>query len=136
MVLKQYSQIVHDDGKHSGSAKRGIANGVAGLDASALISDAVIPGLANTYVISDDLLHSHDAVASTQTGDYVKLKTITLNALHSSPVTLRIKFDMKTSYFVDDAWGWVLKNGSTNNAGTERSTASIDYITYSEDISY
>lgn len=40
MVLEQYSQIVHDNTKHTGSAERGVVNGLAGLDGSGNILDA------------------------------------------------------------------------------------------------
>lgn len=33
MVLKKLSELTHDDGKHTGSAKRGAVNGVCGLNA-------------------------------------------------------------------------------------------------------
>ena len=40
------------------------------------------PGLANIYVISDDLIHSHDAEANNDTTSNVKVKTITINTLN------------------------------------------------------
>ena len=125
----------HNDDLHKGTSKRNLAGGVAGLDGSGNLSSGIIKGLLNRYVISDDLLHSNDStqINSTQ-NTYKKVKTITLNALYRTPETIRIKFDLKSTWSIHDAYGKIYKNG--NPIGTERITNSTNYVTFEEDISF
>ena len=41
---------LHDDGQHTGSAKRAVASGVASLDAAALLPDAQNPAVNTTHI--------------------------------------------------------------------------------------
>lgn len=90
---------------------------------------------ANQYVyaysgVSDTVILSHDAEV-TETGiSYAKKKTITLGSYIKPNRTLRIKFDLKANANI--SYAQIYRNGSA--AGTERSTASVIYLTFSEDI--
>ena len=92
--------------------------------------------LKKKYDISDDLLHSHDAESNTVSTTYIKAKTITLDTLFLTPSTIRIKFDIRRDTGGDTiaAYGRIYKNGGA--VGTERSTTSATYVTFSEDISF
>ena len=135
-ITQSYAMPDHDDTHHIDSAKRGAANGVASLDSGSKIPNIELPGILEKYVISDDLLHSHDAEASTASASYVKLKTITLTGLYPTPSTLRIKFDMKgeTVPGFEKVWGRIYKNGA--GFGTEQESSSTTYATFSEDLSF
>lgn len=111
-----------------------IAGGIAGLDASALLGQALFPEIEKRYEISDDLLHSHDAEGNTGVGAYAIQKTITLDTLYPTPSTLRIKFDIKLSPAVGTAYGKIYKNGGA--VGTERTNVTDNYVTFTEDIAY
>lgn len=114
------------------NADKNVANGVAGLDGDADILDSVIPGLANKYLIGDDLLHSHDAERFISNEGEGAKKTITINTLSLSPSTIRIKFDYKCNNI--SAWGQIYKNGVA--IGTKRHDSSDAYVTFSEDLSF
>ncbi|MCK4518415.1 hypothetical protein KAT92_06565, partial [Candidatus Babeliales bacterium] len=104
------------------------------LDGSGDLPQTLFPGLLQKYVISDDLLHSHDGESYSASDAYVKVKTITINTLSPTPVTLRIKFDIRTNNSPLHAYGRIYKNGVA--VGTERSRNSTGYVTFSEDISF
>lgn len=87
----------------------------------------VIPKIA-----SDNLRNSHDAEASTASGTYVLLKTITLNQKLYG--TVRIKFDLKCYLGPGTAYGKIYHNGVA--LGTEQSSISSSYATKSEDITH
>ncbi len=81
--------------------------------------------------VSDAVILSHDAEASINTDSYTKMKSILLGQYLVGSKTLRINFDIKS----DDGglvYGKIYKNGVA--AGTEQSTASLTYVTKSEDI--
>jgi len=82
--------------------------------------------------VSDTVQHSLDAVASTASTTYVKLKTITFSA--GLPARFRVKFDLKTSNGSYLAYGEIYWNGV--NIGTEHSTTSTTYVTYSVDCAF
>lgn len=92
-----------------------------------------IAELSNKYAISDDLLHSHDAEYWGTAASYTKKKTITLDTLSLSPSTIRVKFDLKAESGTT-GYGRVYKNGVA--IGTEQSTTSTSYVTFSEDLSF
>ena len=97
------------------------------------IIDGQMSGILQKYVISDNVLHSHDADASTTNTSYTLLKTITINTLYPTPSTLRISFHMRSGngYGVT---GRIYKNGGA--FGTSRATASQVGVTFSEDLAF
>ena len=86
------------------------------------------------YGISDDLLHSHDVEVSDGTTTYGKESYILVDKVYPSPVTLRVKFDLKSGNVAVNAYGRIYKNGVA--VGTERTNNSVTYVTYSEDIEF
>jgi hypothetical protein len=80
------------------------------------------------YAPSDDLLLSGDAIVSTQSATYVKVKE---NRVLSG--AFRIKFDLRSSSTTYSVYGRIYRNDAA--LGTERSTNSTTYVTYSEDLS-
>lgn len=83
--------------------------------------------------VSDTIILSHNAEDTTTSDVYVKLKTITLGANVEANRTLRIQFDLRRSVAGPPyVYGKIYRNGSA--VGTERTTASETYVTYSEDI--
>jgi len=84
------------------------------------------------YALSNDVLQSHDAEATTQNTLYIKLKEITVQKLENSPKTLRIYFEIHGN--ASTWYGKIYKNGAAY--GTERSGTSQTYVSYSEDLSF
>ena len=103
------------------------------------IHDALVTGLhglLNKYELSDDVLHSHDAVVDTSNGTYTILKSITINTLHNTPETIRISFSMWSGSATagKEAYGKIYKNGAP--VGTERINGTTSLVTYTEDLSF
>lgn len=110
-------------------------NGIAGLDASGDLAESVIPGILNKYVIGDNLILSHDAEATNDTtASYLKVKTITLDTLYKTPITIRIKFDLKSDAVATSGYGKIYKNGAP--VGTAQTRGATTYETFSEDLSF
>jgi hypothetical protein len=85
------------------------------------------------YLTSDNILQANDAVvAYSATVTYAKLKTIQLLTLRRQRETIRTYFEMETSNSTVTAYGRVYKNGVA--FGTERSTTSTSYVSFSEDL--
>ena len=85
------------------------------------------------YLIGDTAIVSHDAETSTSASSYTLVKTITLADSLLTGRTLRIKFDLKRDTAGPPyAYGRIYKNNVA--IGTEHSTSSATYTTYSEDI--
>jgi hypothetical protein len=135
MTLRIHMSI-HNDDLHKTTAKRNLAGGVAGLDSSIKIENSLYKGLKKLYEISNNILHSHDVNAGTQSSTYVKLKTITINTLYPSPITLRIYFGLYSSCSIaaSPAKAKIYKNG--NPVGIERTNAWPIYQTFTEDLSF
>lgn len=84
------------------------------------------------YQIGDNLIHAHDDVVLSLAESPVLRKTITITELYPSPSTLRIKFDLSTEGAT--AYGRIYKNGAPY--GTQQSTSSTTYVTFSEDLQF
>lgn len=138
---------------------KGVANGIAGLDASAEItsrlayenvangvpklnSDTLVPNsliemFTNpcTYALGDVLLHSHDAVVSTNSNIAAKVKTIVITTLKATPSTIRLSFDWRhTDGLGGTARASIFKNGV--RVGVQQDNALATFVTYSEDLSF
>jgi hypothetical protein len=85
------------------------------------------------YIISDDVLHSHDAEVNNPNTTYAKFKTITLDTLISRSLNIRTYFELKC-YSAYAVYGRVYKNGAA--FGTERSTSSTTYVSFTEDLGF
>ena len=134
-IVFAYILSAHNDTKHIGSAKRGDANGVAELDSNTRILNNVLPGMKQQYLISNDIFHSHDADVNTTSTTYVKLKTITINTLYQTPVTIRVFFRMWAGFSGgDNAYGRIYKNGVP--FGTERISTVTLGTDYVEDLEF
>jgi hypothetical protein len=114
-----------------------VANTVADMEKSTYDTDE--DGWIETprVILSDDLLTYDDAEESTTSTTYVKKKEFILyeeGAFNEGNIPLRIKFDLMLYNYGADyySYGRIYKNGSP--VGTERSTQSATYVTYSEDI--
>ncbi|MBA7592452.1 hypothetical protein ES708_34635 [subsurface metagenome] len=107
-------------------------------DAAEIVSGVFPPaqlGINKKYVISDELLHSHDAeVSLLGSQEWTLKKTITLNTLFPSPVTLRIKFDLRTDTELKLVHARIYKNGETH--GADEDAESVSYQTYSADLEF
>ena len=104
------------------------------LDQIGQLPLSTILDLDESYSISDNLIHSHDAEASTGNNSYTKLKTITISGLCPSPSTIRIKFDLRKTPGGGGALGRIYKNGGV--FGTERIDFTGTYQTFTEDLSF
>jgi len=82
--------------------------------------------------VSDTVILSHDAEASTSSVTYIVIKTTTLGTYLGVNKTLRIKFDLKSGSDGFTAYGKIYRGATP--VGTERSTTSASYTTYSQDI--
>ena len=101
---------------------------------AATLMDTQMPGLLQKYVISDDVLHSHDGLAGSSDTSYYKYRTIAINTLHPTPATLRIRFGLYASLTSGNVYGKIYKNGVA--FGTERTTSSTSCVYFSEDLSF
>jgi hypothetical protein len=121
---------VHYVGTTSIAANRASAEqaltGITGLSGSALELPHVVKKAA-----SANIRNSHDNIDSlVNSSSYTKKKTIVLtNGLVGQA---RILFDIKTSDAGHNAYGRIYRNGV--GLGTLQSTASITFVTFSEDI--
>lgn len=115
------------------TSNKNSANGYPGLDASSDVLIANLPKTYKKYEISSDVLHSHDGVDTAYSVTMNVRKTITLDTLSPSPVTIRVYFELKTTSGYT-SYGRIYKNGAT--FGTLRSTTSTSYQTYSEDLEF
>jgi hypothetical protein len=98
-----------------------------------VVSDVNANRFVYRYLIGDTAIVSHDAETSTSASSYTLVKTITLADSLLTGRTLRIKFDLKRDTAGPPyAYGRIYRNGSA--VGTEHSTSSATYTTYSEDI--
>ncbi len=82
-----------------------------------------------TCYASDDLRASADTERFSTSTDYEKKKEMTMTMLG----TIRVKFDLKSTDGDGNVMGRIYKNDVA--VGTERTTASPSYTTYSEDLS-
>jgi len=97
---------------------------------------------ADPYMVhkpSDNLKASSDSEQNTTSATYVKIKEIVV-ADYAPKINdkdigkLRIKFDLSTNNTSVTAYGQIWKNG--NAVGTERSTQSTGYVTFTEDLEF
>jgi hypothetical protein len=84
-------------------------------------------------VASDTLKQSADTERSTTSNSYVGVKDILIDNIQAGLSSIRIKFDLKNGGSSYNAYGRVYINGV--DVGTERSTNSTTYVTFSEDFS-
>ncbi len=99
---------------------------------SALISDLganVVGSDSMSYAAGDVLVVSADSETIQNNDTYTLVKEIVL----ARSGTLRIKFDLSLAIGGAACYGKIYRNGSP--VGTERSTTSTSYVTFSEDIS-
>lgn len=126
----------HNDDAHLTTAKKNIASGIAGLDSSAKLIETQMPGLLNHYVIGNSVLHSHDQSLYAGSTSYVKLKTITLDTLTSSPQTLRIYYIFAPVSSGPIGYGKIYKNGvafgAENNAPTTTPVEVFEDLAFSQ----
>jgi hypothetical protein len=73
---------------------------------------------------------SDTEVSNTGAGSYEKKKEIQTKVSGR----FRIKFDLRTGNIAYTAYGQIYKNGAA--IGTERTTTSVTYTTYSEDLTF
>jgi hypothetical protein len=97
---------------------------------------------ADPYMVhkpSNNLKVSSDSTQNTTNASYVKIKEITV-ADYAPKISdkdigkLRVKFDLATNNTSVAAYGRIYKNDTA--LGTERSTNSTNYTTYSEDLEF
>jgi len=92
----------------------------------------ILGAVLYSYIISDDIYASDDAVEETGSASYVMLKEFTLPDTFPKNCTLRIYFEMRSEYSAVKVYGIIRRNGV--NVGTERVQTSTDFIGYTEDI--
>lgn len=93
------------------------------------ILDAEAVALLPNAIASTLLVNSNDTERSTAATSYTKLKETKLG--QSTLNTVTVKFDLKTANADYPAFGRIYRNGVA--IGTERSTVSTAYVTFSED---
>lgn len=92
------------------------------------VRKAYVDGLLQV-VASDDVIDSADTTRTEGGTSYVKKKDVTYNEING---TIRVKFDIKTS--IANALGRIYKNGAA--FGTEQTTGSTTFVTFSEDLAF
>lgn len=104
---------------------------IRNIDVSAIQSNIdEVPEPLGYYMLSDDLIHSNDDVVNEPGAAYVKKKEIVCYFND----TIRIKFDLATTAGGNNVGGRIYKNDVA--FGTEQSTLSTDYVTFSEDLAF
>lgn len=115
------------------TAKKNIANGVAPLDGGSKVPAVNIPINYKYTKNNTDVYHSHDAEASTSSDTYVKIKTIDVTGLSSSPLTVDVYFEIASTTAVTTVYAKIYVNGVA--VGTQRTDASgTSYVGFHEDI--
>lgn len=106
------------------------------ISSSQITDERIIVKPIGIYTTASDVLLNSDDTEEYKYGQEYEVQKefdpLLLN-LHSNDSTLRIKFDIKTSANLNDVYGRIYRNGVA--VGTERTTSSIIYTTYSQDIS-
>jgi hypothetical protein len=111
-----------------------IVSGTFDLARIPVMDDAHIPdvctlsGVPFKTVASDNLRASDDAEIFTTYTTYIKAKTINTTIKGQK----RVKFDLRTSNSSYTVYGRIYENGVA--VGTERSTTSTSYVTFSQDL--
>lgn len=90
------------------------------------IQDGAVSKNQVSTILSNSLQNSNDSVQSTNQSGPTKVKETQLDEVIN---TIRIKFDLRAS--AGTAYGRIYKNGSP--IGTQRSTTSLTFVTFSED---
>lgn len=135
-----YALAPHNDDMHVGSAKRGAANGVAGLDANTQLEiDSFKRGLLGNpllypKVVSNNHRHSHTGTVVITSTSAVEHKRITFS--DGLAGTVRVKFSLVGGINEDESpitsYGRVYVNGSP--VGSWHSTTSPTNVAFSEDV--
>lgn len=97
------------------------------------IALAGLPNAHDQYLISEDIKHSHDAQVQTTSDTYVKLKTITITQLYTTPNTIRVRMDINNSE-TGITYVKVYKNGAAFS--TEENNNTESWETESWDLSF
>ena len=116
--LKSGGGIIND-------ATDGLSISEIGIDGSWLAGSSL-----REFQVSDNLKISADAERTEALPVYTKVKEVLVRL----PGSVRIKFDLKSSVSGQNSRGRIYKNGVA--FGTERSTTSNSYTTYSEDLTF
>jgi len=115
------------------SGRFGVARMPDGAAGYALLGNGVGADPSYGYIpcrfaASDVLQWSNDTSGSCSNTTYTKVREIAIGGMG----VLRIAFDLAAPY-TDTGYGRIYRNGAA--VGTERSTTSTDWTTYTEDIS-
>lgn len=110
--------------------KHGYLPKLSGTATEFLNGDGNFTEVAYLTLVSDTLQQSADTERSSG-GDPDNTYTIKKDIEIKTNGSVRIKFDLRTSNSGYAAYGRIYKNGSP--VGTQRSTTSGSYVTYSED---
>lgn len=132
MTLKIHMSI-HNDDLHKGSAKRNVADGVAGLDSGGLLDTTKLDVFQKKYTISSVSIQHHDTEVDSYETVYTKKKTITIDILHPSPSIIKTYFELRSPDSVN-VYGRIYKNGIA--FGTERIMSNVAWTSYYEDLSF
>jgi len=110
----------------------GIINGPDGLSVTGIgVDGSWLAGSSlREFQVSDNLKISADAERTEALPVYAKVKEVSVRL----PGSVRIKFDLKSSVSGASSKGIIYKNGVA--FGTERTTTSTSYTTYSEDLTF
>jgi hypothetical protein len=105
-----------------------------GSNGQVVESDGTHPGWAaidEPWTVSESVKNANDTERNNDADAYTKIKEIKLDDGFVGDI--RIKFDMKTSFTSSASYGKIYRNGSP--LGSERTTLSGSYVTFSEDFS-
>jgi len=94
---------------------------------------STVGGIGYIYIVSNDVLHANDSEKNFSTTTYTKFKEIQIVKL-PSPAVLRVYFEIRSSDSSITTYGRIYRNGSAY--GTERSTTSTSYVSFTEDLAF
>lgn len=118
------------------TALNNIENGVANLDAgniATLHQTAPVQAVALRFAASDTIRDSADTSVIVSSTTYTQIFSTQVPLYYVTGAHLRIKFDlMGDGGYPVTVYGQIYINGAA--VGTERSNATSEWITYSEDI--
>ena len=86
------------------------------------------------YEHSNDILYSNDSEKYTSSDTYVKLLSINLTDLNTNDVNITVQYKYRSNSEIDSSEFRVYRNG--NPVGTEKSTKSISYLTWTENLTF
>ena len=91
-------------------------------------------GISTNYAHSNNILYSNDSEESTSSDTYVKLLSINLTDLNTDDINITVQYKYRSNHDLYSSEFRIYRNG--NPVGPEKSTKSISYLTWTENLTF